>query len=109
MDMRYFDLPDRFDGILGWDSFFHLTRDEQRSVLPRLARHLKPHGALMLTIGPEDGEVTGRVGGEPVYHASLSPDAYQAILERLGLSLERLVAEDPDCDMHTVLLARKTS
>ena len=63
----------------------------------------------MLTIGPEDGEVTGRVGGEPVYHASLSPDAYQAILERLGLSLERLVAEDPDCDMHTVLLARKTS
>ena len=35
-DMRTRDLPERFGGLIGWDSFFHLTQDEQRAVLPRL-------------------------------------------------------------------------
>ena len=39
MDMRNLDLPERFDGIIGWNSFFHLTQDEQRDCLPRLANH----------------------------------------------------------------------
>ena len=63
-DMRTLDFPERFDGIIGWDSFFHLTPDEQRACLPRLAKHLAPGGTLMVTVGPEAGEVTGTVGGE---------------------------------------------
>ena len=42
MDMRALDLPELFHGILGWNSFFHLTRDEQRAVLPKLMAHLAP-------------------------------------------------------------------
>lgn len=106
-DMRRFDLPDRFDGILGWNSFFHLTGAEQRATLPRIARHLTPGGALMLTVGPEEGEVAGRVGEDPVYHASLSPAEYAAMLTGLGLSVVAFVPEDPDCNGHSVLLARR--
>lgn len=107
-DMRTLDLPERFDGILGWNSFFHLTRDEQRATLPRLARHLAPSGVLLLTVGPEDSEVGGHVGGEPIYHASLAPSEYRRLLAEHGLTVTRFVAEDPDCDCQTVLLARKT-
>lgn len=106
-DMRSLDLPERFDGIIGWHSFFHLTRGEQRLTLPRLARHLQPEGALMLTVGPDDGEAMGHVGGEPVYHASLSADAYASLLAENGLRVVSFVKEDPDCDLNSVLLARK--
>ncbi|MDQ0315075.1 class I SAM-dependent DNA methyltransferase [Amorphus orientalis] len=107
-DMRALDLAESFDGIIGWDSFFHLTRDEQRAVLALTARHLRPGGALMLTVGPEDGEVEGRVGDDRVYHSSLSETEYRALLAEQGLSVTDFVAEDPRCDFHTVLLARKT-
>jgi len=108
-DMRGLDLPERFNGILGWDSFFHLTRPEQRDLLPRLAAHLRPGGKLMLTVGPAEGEVGGRVGDDAVYHASLSPVAYREILAANGLTVENFVIDDPDCDRHTVLLARKAA
>lgn len=107
-DMRSLDLPLRFDGILAWDSFFHLTPDEQRATLPRLARHLLPGGVLMVTVGPDAGEVMGHVGGEPVYHASLSPAEYARSLQDCGLRLTGFLAEDPECDFHSVLMARKT-
>ena len=108
-DMRSLSLDRRFDGIVGWDSFFHLTGDEQRACLPRLARHLTPGGMLMLTVGPEAGEVTGQVGDDPVFHASLAEDEYRSILAAQGVEVTDFVREDPDCDFHTVLLARKTS
>ena len=106
-DMRSLALGERFDGIVGWDSFFHLTRDDQRAVLPRLAAHLNPGGALMLTVGPGDGEVAGRVGDDGVYHASLSPAEYRAALGVLDIAVTDFVAEDPACGFHTILLAAK--
>lgn len=106
-DMRTLKLGERFDGIIGWHSFFHLTRDEQRAALPRLADHLNPGGALLLTVGPKDSEEVGQVGGEQVYHASLSPDEYEERLAGLGLNVISFVREDPGCDMSTLLLARR--
>lgn len=104
-DMRSLDLDERFDGIVGWDSFFHLTPDEQRAGLPRIAAHVADGGALLLTVGPGEGEVTGHVGDDVVYHASLDPGEYRAILQSAGLAVIDFVAEDPECDFHTVLLA----
>lgn len=106
-DMRALGLPERFGGIVAWNSFFHLTRDEQRATLPRVTAHLSPGGAFLTTVGPRDGEVMGTVAGRPVHHASLAPSEYAAILEREGLELRAFVAEDPDCNGHSVLLARR--
>ncbi len=105
-DMRSLSLDRRFDGIIGWDSFFHLTGEEQRACLPRLARHLTPGGVLMLTVGPDRGEVTGQVGDDLVFHASLAEDEYRIILAAQDVEVTDFVREDPDCDFHTVLLAR---
>ncbi|MDP3526739.1 MAG: class I SAM-dependent methyltransferase [Hoeflea sp.] len=106
-DLRRLDLGQTFDGVIGWDSFFHLTPEEQRATLVRLDAHLAPQGALMLTVGPEAGEVAGHVGDDPVYHASLSLEDYDAALASLGLRILEFVRQDPDCGCHTVLLARK--
>ncbi len=106
-DMRTLNLPERFDGIIGWDSFFHLTPEEQRETLRRIAEHLAPGGALLLTVGPSAGEVVGHVGDDEVYHSSLSPEEYAAILAEQGIEIVQFVPEDPDCDMHTLLLGRR--
>ena len=61
----------------------------------------------MVTVGPSDGEITGTVASETVYHASLSPAEYAVILQDNGLRLTGFLAEDPECASHTVLMARK--
>ena len=106
-DMRHLDLSERYHGIIGWNSFFHLTRDEQRKALPKIARHLHPEGALLLTVGPNEGEVAGCVGDDPIYHASLSPNEYGDILASHGIRIRQFAPEDPDCHGMTILLAQK--
>ena len=106
-DMRGLDLGRRFAGIVAWDSFFHLTCDEQRAVVPVFARHLRPGGALLFTSGPTAGEATGAVDGRPVHHASLSPAGYAALLEAYGFAVRGFLAEDADCAGHSVWLARR--
>lgn len=107
-DMRSLGLRENFDGIIGWNSFFHLTRAEQRAALPNIIRHLRTGGALLLTVGPQDGEVTGFVGDDPIYHASLSPSEYGDILEGLGLKIVAFVPNDADCYGMTILLGVKS-
>ncbi|WP_282120211.1 class I SAM-dependent DNA methyltransferase [Ruegeria atlantica] len=106
-DMRDFELDQQFDGVIAWNSFFHLTADEQKGCITRMARHLHNGGMLMLTVGPRAGEVSGTVGSELVYHASLSPAGYATCLEENGLQLTGFLAEDPETQSHTVLMARK--
>lgn len=106
-DMRAFDLGETFDGIIAWNSFFHLSQDAQRDSLKCIAAHLKENGTVMLTVGPIAGETTGAVGEERVYHASLSPAGYAIALEENGLRLTGYLAEDPKAQNHTVLMARK--
>ena len=107
-DMATLDLGERFDGIVAWDSFFHLAPDAQRACIARMAAHLVPGGALLVTVGPDACEAQGTVGGEPVYHASLAPADYATCSERNGLRLTGFLAEDEDTDRHSVLMARKT-
>jgi SAM-dependent methyltransferase len=105
MDMRELALKRKFNGIVGWDSFFHLNPDEQRSTLQLFCEHLYPGGALLLTIGHEAGEVLGTVAGDRVYHSSLDPDEYRQILNSAGFNNVEITLQDEDCGSHTVLLA----
>jgi len=105
MDMRELVLNDQFDGIVAWDSFFHLKPDEQRSTLRSFLRHLRSGGAQLLTVGHEAGEVLGAVEGETVYHSSLSPQEYKNILDSAGFQKVEIALKDESCD-RTVLLTR---
>ncbi len=104
-DMRALTLDNAFDGIIAWDSFFHLRQTEQRQVLTRFAAHLKPGGSLLVTVGHEAGEVLGTVAGQQVYHSSLAPEAYRTILAQLGFKAIDMVLQDPHCSEHSIILA----
>lgn len=98
-----------FDGLIAWDSFFHLTQDDQRSMFARFARHSHPGSVLMFTSGPEDGIAIGQFEGEPLFHASLAPEEYRQHLAAIGFRVLEMRAEDPDCAGHTVWLAQRTA
>jgi SAM-dependent methyltransferase len=105
-DMRQLSLPKTVDGLLAWDSFFHLSFADQRGMFPVFARHAKSGTALLFTTGPSHGEAIGEFEGEPLYHASLDEAEYRALLDRSGFEVVAYVPEDPDCGRHTVWLAR---
>ena len=106
-DMRTLNLGRHFAGILAWDSFFHLTPDDQRRMFPIFRDHAKPGAPLMFTSGPRHGEAIGHLRGEPLYHASLAPEAYRTLLAAHGFAVIAERMEDPDCGGHSVWLARR--
>jgi SAM-dependent methyltransferase len=105
-DMRDLSLQKAFDGLLAWDSFFHLTHDDQRRMFPIFKRHASPRAALMFTSGTSHGEAIGSYRGEPLYHASLAPEEYRTLLKTNGFRVVAHIAEDPDCGGRTVWLAQ---
>jgi SAM-dependent methyltransferase len=105
-DMRGLSLARRFDGVIAWNSFFHLTPDDQRQMFPVFGAHAAHGAPLLFSSGPRNGEAIGCLHGEPLYHASLDPAEYRALLAANGFSVVEYVAEDPDCGQHTAWLAR---
>jgi SAM-dependent methyltransferase len=105
-DMRKLSLTRTFDGILAWDSFFHLCHDDQRRMFPIFRKHAAPQAVLMFTSGIAHGVAIGKYAGEPLYHASLDPDEYTRVLNDHGFEILAHAVEDPDCGGRTVWLAR---
>jgi len=108
-DMRALTLGRHFDVIVAWDSFFHLSRADQRAMFRVFAAHAAPGARLLITTGPGDSEGMGQVGGEQVIHASLSPEAYRALFAAHGFDMLWFRPEDAEFHGHSVWLARYQS
>ena len=108
-DMRALDIDRRFDGLIAWHSLFHLRPDDQKAMFPRFAAHAAPGAALMFTAGHGAGERIGEWQEEPLYHASLDAEEYDALLAANGFGLVERRLRDPECGEASVWLARKAT
>jgi SAM-dependent methyltransferase len=93
-DMRSLQLVRRFHGVLAWDSYFHLKPDDQRQMFNVFARHAAPSAVLMFNSGPAHCEAVGEYRGDPLYHASLGPDEYTALLSSIGFEVISRAVDD---------------
>ena len=107
-DMRLMALDEKFDALIAWDSFFHLTYQAQRAMFPIFRAHAAAGARLMFTSGPAHGEAIGSFEGEELFHASLAPEEYRALLRINGFDIIDNVAQDPTCGDHTIWLCRRT-
>jgi SAM-dependent methyltransferase len=107
-DMRSLHLDPTFSGILAWDSFFHLSPEDQRRMFPIFRAHATPRTALMFTSGTRAGEVYGEFCGEPLYHGSLDSEEYRSLLHANDFEVVAHVSEDPACGEHTIWLAQSS-
>ncbi|OTG96894.1 SAM-dependent methyltransferase [Acinetobacter sp. ANC 4654] len=106
-DMRTVELDQKFNAILAWDSFFHLTPNDQRQMFNQFERFAQQGTVLMFSSGPSHGEAIGDLFGDALYHASLAPEEYTALLNDHSFQVIKMVAEDVECTGHTVWLAQK--
>ena len=106
-DIRTVEFDQKFNAILAWDSFFHLTPDDQRQMFRQFARLAQQGTVLMFSSGPSHGEAIGDLFGDALYHASLAPEEYRALLKQYGFEVIKMVAEDVECTGHTVWLTQK--
>ncbi|MEA3045143.1 MAG: hypothetical protein QOH47_2981 [Sphingomonadales bacterium] len=107
-DMRALDLGRRFDALIAWHSFFHLSPEDQRPMFARFAAHANRGAPLMFTSGWSHGEAIGAWQGEPLYHGSLDPTEYETLLAANGFAVIERVVRDPDCGSATVWLALRS-
>ena len=107
-DMRSLQLGRSFDGILAWDSFFHLSPAAQRAMFAVFAAHSHRDTVLMFNTGRAFGEAIGSYRGDPLYHASLDISEYAQLLVQHGFRTIDQVTEDPRAGGRTAWLARAT-
>jgi SAM-dependent methyltransferase len=105
-DMRSLVLGRRFSAILAWDSFFHLNHEDQRRMFNVFALHAAPAAVLMFNAGSGHGVALGSYRGDPLYHASLDPSEYQALLTSAGFELIEHAINDYAKGGRTFWLAR---
>jgi SAM-dependent methyltransferase len=106
-DMRTLGLGRRFDGLLAWHSLFHLTPEDQEAMFAVFEAHAAPGAALMFTSGWNRGVAMGEFRGEPLYHASLDPDEYHALLAAHGFKAVAHEVDQADAGAGAVWLARR--
>ncbi|WP_241740751.1 class I SAM-dependent methyltransferase [Streptomyces sp. L2] len=99
-DIRAFPLPDdSFDAVCVYFSLLQMTRAEQRAVVGRLARAVRPGGLVALATVPLDVEdVQGVFMGQPVRVTSFAAGDFTALVAGAGLSVlaEESVLFTPD-------------
>ena len=105
-DMRAPPLRETFDGILAWDSFFHLGHDDQRRMFRVFAELGRPGSVLMFNTGSVEGESVGSYRGDPLYHASLDLAEYESLLDGAGFDIIAHAVDDREAGGRTVWLAR---
>ena len=108
-DMRGLSLGRTFDGVLAWDSFFHLKPDDQRGMFSVFAAHAGKSTLLMFNTGPTSGEGIGSYRGDPLYHASLDAAEYERLLDLSGFEIIDHTVEDPKAGGRTVWLLRRVA
>ena len=106
-DMRELSLARRFDGILAWDSFFHLAHDDQRRMFAVFMEHASAHAVLMFNAGPAHGEGIGSYRGDPLYHASLAPAEYEALINQSSFEVVEHAVNDARAGGRTAWLCRR--
>jgi hypothetical protein len=108
-DMRRLALGRRFDGIVAWDSYFHLPHEAQRAMFAVFDAHAGGQAVLMFNTGPEHSETdsTFTFKNERLYHASLAPTEYRGLLDRSNFEVVRHVANDALSGGRTAWLCRR--
>lgn len=105
-DMRRINLDKKFDCIIAWHSYFHLTKDDQRAMFKVFEKHINLGGILVFTSGPIEGEVWSDNGDEMLYHASLSENEYRSLLSKYHFDIVLHKIEDPDCEGATFWIGK---
>lgn len=107
-DITQWTASTRFDGIIAWDSLFHLPLQSQLPTLQKILSWLNPEGIALFTAGGQRGEIVSEMFGKEFYYSSLSSTEYKDIIKKAACRLLFDEIDDPDSHGHRVICCKKT-
>ncbi|HET7553550.1 MAG TPA: class I SAM-dependent methyltransferase [Gemmatimonadaceae bacterium] len=82
------DSKGTYDGVIAWDSLFHIERERHADILAKVHRALAPGGRLMLTAGgSENPAFTDTMFDREFFYDSHPPERLSALLGELGFEI----------------------
>ncbi|MEL6615551.1 MAG: class I SAM-dependent methyltransferase, partial [Bacteroidota bacterium] len=81
--------PESFHAVVAWGVLFHLSPEDQRDVIARVAGWLVSGGRFLFTSAEREGETESEMDGVTFPYISLGENGYREALHRAGLRLER--------------------
>ena len=106
-DIVSIEINRKFDGILAWDSLFHLPLENQEKTIRKIIRMLNNDGILMFTTGGQAGELVSSMFDTEFYYSSLSVDHYERILVQEECEILFNEIDDSMSKGHRVICCRK--
>lgn len=86
-DVMTYDDRAEFDGIVAWDSLFHLRPHEHAGAFDKIHRLLRPGGYVAFTHGGSEGEITGTMFEQTFNYSSPGPSRLRETLRRLAFAI----------------------
>ena len=105
-DICEWQLKERYDAIIAWDSIFHVPYAAQRRVVAKLCDALTEGGVILFTAGGVDGERTGQMHGQDFYYSSLAEEEYLRVMKGKGCKCV-LMQRDQYPEEHVVFIGAK--
>lgn len=106
-DMRRVAMDGFYDGVLAWDSLYHLRGEEQATMIERIGAWLAPEGRALFNTSPAKTTLPASLQIEGLFHQSLEPDEYRAAFIRAELVEIDHRADDPACGGRSIWFVRK--
>jgi 2-polyprenyl-3-methyl-5-hydroxy-6-metoxy-1,4-benzoquinol methylase len=93
-DICAFQTDEKYEGIVAWDSLFHLEYDKNEFAFEKLFGMLKAGGYMVFSHGGGQGEITDTMNGENFSYSSLGPELTLQTLKEIGF---QIVKYEVDC------------
>lgn len=88
-DITNFETTERFDGIIAWDSLFHLQKMDQNKIYLKIANLLNTNGYFLFTHGRQDNEHSSSMLEQIFYYSSLDKEHVLELMMEVGLIVQK--------------------
>lgn len=109
-DLLNYKPKERYDGIIAFDSIWHIDHDNQEKIYQIISSLLVPNGLFIFTHGKTDGEIIGTMWGESFYHSALDAKKVVNLLEQNNCKIITYIEnyeEETTGDRELLIVAQK--
>lgn len=106
-DIATVELTGRFQGLVAWDSLFHIPRSAHQRIFRKMHAWLDADAPMLLSLGGTEDEFTAPMYGVDFFYSSYAPETSLKLLEESGFNIVRAEIDDPSSRGHFAILCRK--
>jgi cyclopropane fatty-acyl-phospholipid synthase-like methyltransferase len=105
-DMLDLELTTRYQGLVAWDSVFHIPRARHRELFFSMHRWLEEGAPVLLSLGGTEDEFTAPTFGVDFFYSGYAPQTSVDLVTQAGFEIIRAEIDDPSSRGHLAILCR---